>query len=205
MQNPQFCLTRWWTRRCLARFLVHLPRRLLALGGAEVAGFAPCARFRRGGAAHVALTSRFLHHLLHLVQLSLVVLHVLDERASVVIDAEDLLVNELFGEVLSEEGGEGGGGDVGDGEAEDVSDLSARIELGVLSILESLLVIGVGSNKGKRVPMDHSKSKKHEGVAVYLAIASNLSKKLRIAVFEHCTHQLVIVLIDELVAVCIRS
>jgi len=53
--------------------------------------------------------------------------------------------------------------------------------------------------------MDHSKSKKHEGVAVCLAIASNKSKKIRIAVFEHFTHQLVIVLIDELVAVCIRS
>jgi len=34
---------------------------------------------------------------------------VLDERASVVIDAEDLLVDKLFGEVLSEEGGEGVG------------------------------------------------------------------------------------------------
>jgi len=28
--------------------------------------------------------------------------------------------------------------------------------------------------------MDHSKSKKHEGIAVYLAIANNVSKKLRI-------------------------
>jgi len=28
--------------------------------------------------------------------------------------------------------------------------------------------------------MDHSKSKKHEGIAVYLANASNLSKKIRI-------------------------
>ena len=53
--------------------------------------------------------------------------------------------------------------------------------------------------------MDHSKSKKHEGVAVYLAIASNLIEKIRIVVFEHFTHQLVIVLIDELVTVCIRS
>jgi len=53
--------------------------------------------------------------------------------------------------------------------------------------------------------MDHSKNKKHEGVAVYLAIASNISKKSRIAEFEHFTHQLVIVLIDELVAVCPRS
>jgi len=49
--------------------------------------------------------------------------------------------------------------------------------------------------------MDHSKSKKHEGLAVYLAIASNPSKKFRIVVFEHFTHQLVIVLIDPLVTV----
>jgi len=53
--------------------------------------------------------------------------------------------------------------------------------------------------------MDHSKSKKHEGVTVLLAKASNLSKKSRIVEFEHFTHQLVIVLVDELVAVCIRS
>ena len=53
--------------------------------------------------------------------------------------------------------------------------------------------------------MDHSKSKKHEGVAVYLAIHSSLMKKTRIVVFEHFTHQLAIVLIDELVTVCIRS
>jgi len=53
--------------------------------------------------------------------------------------------------------------------------------------------------------MDHSKSKKHEGVAVCLAIASDISKKLRIVEFEHFTHQLVILLVDELVAVCIRS
>jgi len=53
------------------------------------------------------------------------------------------------------------------------------------------------------VPMDHSKSKKHEGVAV--SMASNLSKKFRIVEFEHFTHQLVIVFIDELVTVCIRS
>ena len=52
--------------------------------------------------------------------------------------------------------------------------------------------------------MDHSKSKKHEGVAVYLAIASNFSKKIRIPVFEHFTHQLVIVLFDPLVTVCPR-
>jgi len=99
---------------------------------------------------------------------------VLDERASGVIDAKDLLVDKLFGEVLSEEGGEGGGGDVLRGEAEDVSDLSARIELGVLSYLEGCEALILGSLEGKWVSMDHSKSKKHEGVAVYLAIASNM-------------------------------
>ena len=205
MQNPQFCLTRRLPRRRFARLLVLLPRRLLALGGAEVAGFAPCASFRCGGLTDVALVGRLLQHVLHLDQLSLVVLHVLDERASVVIDAEDLLVDELFGEVLSEEGGEGGGGDVLGGEAEDVSDLFARIELGRASILEGREIIGVFSHEGKWVPMDHSKSKKHEGVGVFLAFSSNLSKKLRIEVFEHFTHQLVIVLVDELVTVCIRS
>jgi len=55
------------------------------------------------------------------------------------------------------------------------------------------------------VAVDHSKSKKYEGVAVCLANASNLLKKMRIVVFEHFTHQLVIVLIDEFVTVCIRS
>ena len=206
MQNPQFCLIRRLPRRRFARLLVLLPRRLLALGGAEVAGFAPCASFRRGCLADVALASRFLHHVLHLDQLSLVVLHVLDERASVVIDAEDLLVDELFGEVLSEEGGEGGGGDVGGGEAEDVSDLIARIVVFRKS-KKTCASRPVCENNAERrwVPMDHSKSKIHEGVAVFLAIASNLSKKLRIDVFEHFTHQLVIVLIDELVTVCIRS
>jgi len=54
---------------------------------------------------------------------------VLDERASGVVGAEDVVIYELFGEVLSEEGGEGGGGDVGGGEAEDVLDLSARIDM----------------------------------------------------------------------------
>jgi len=103
---------------------------------------------------------------------------VLDEDASGVVDAEDLLVDVLFGEVLSEKGGEGGGGDVLGGEAEDVSDLSARIALRVLCPLEDCLCVNcVFICKGKRVPMDHSKSKKQEGVAVYLAIASNLSKK----------------------------
>jgi len=63
----------------------------------------------------------------------------------------------------------------------------------------------LSNRKGKWVPMDHSKSKKHEGLGVLLAIASDISKKLRIVEFEHFTHQLVIVLVDELVAVCIRS
>ena len=53
--------------------------------------------------------------------------------------------------------------------------------------------------------VDHSKSKKHEGLGVYLAIASNMSKKIRMVVYEHFTHQLVIVLIDEFVTVCMRS
>ena len=125
--------------------------------------------------ANVALMGR-LHHVFHLDQLSLVVLHVLDEHASGVIDAEDLLVDKLFGEVLSEEGGEGGGGDVLWGEAEDVFDLSARIELGRLGKLEHRVAIGTFSDEGKWVSMNHSKSKKHEGVAVFLALCSNNSK-----------------------------
>ena len=63
----------------------------------------------------------------------------------------------------------------------------------------------IDSLKRKWVPMDHSKSKKHEGVAVYLALSSNTSKKFRIVDFEHFTHQLVIVHVDPLVTVCIRS
>ena len=55
--------------------------------------------------------------LLNLDQLSLVVLHVLDELADGVVGAVDLLIDKLFGEVLSEEGGVGGGGDVLGGEA----------------------------------------------------------------------------------------
>jgi len=125
------------------------------------------------------------------------------EGADGVVGAVDLVV--FGGEGFEEEGGEGGGGDVLGGEPEDVSDLTARIELGVLSKLECYLVIYVGSLKRKWVSMDHSKSKKHEGVAVYLAIAGNTSKKSRIVEFEHFTHQLVIVLIDELVTVCPRS
>jgi len=130
---------------------------------------------------------------------------VFDEGASGVVGAEDLLVDELFGEVFSEEGGEGGGGDVGGGEAEDVSDLTARIELGVLSILDGYAAMDAFSGEGMWMPMDHSKSKEHEGLGICLPKASDLSKKIRIAEFEHFTHQLVIVLVDELVTVCIRS
>jgi len=146
---------------------VFLPRRLLALGGAVERVPAPCTRFRAEGAADVAFPSRLLQHVLHLDQLSLVVLHVLDERASGVVSAVDLLVDELFGEVLSEEGGEGGGGDVGGGEAEDLYDLFARISV-LSKIWErgSLGPVAAGGLKGKWVPMDHSKSKKHEGFAV---------------------------------------
>jgi len=206
VQNPQFCLIRWRVGWCLARLLVLLPGRFLALGGAKVALFAPGARFCRDGLAHVALASRFLHHVIYFNQLSLVVLHVLDERASGVVGAEDLLVDELLGEVLSEEGGEGGGGDVGGGEAEDVSDLFACVVIASKSSKTSVCwPFSKHSAKRRWVPMDHSKSKKHEGVAVYLAIASNCLKKIRIVVFEHFTHQLVIVLVEELVTVCIRS
>ena len=113
--------------------------------------------------------------------------------------------DELFGEESTGEGREGGGGDVLGGEAEDVSDFVARIELGRLSKLEHCVALDVFIGKGKWVPMDHSKSKKHNGVVVYLTTASNLSKKVRIHVFEHFTHQLVIVFIDPLVTVCIRS
>ena len=105
-------------------------------------------------------------------------------------------------EGTEEEGGEGGGGDVLGGEAKDASDLITSIELGCSAILSPP---GSFSGKGRWAPMDHSKSKKHEGVAVLLAVAISLSKKTRIAVFEHFTHQLVIVLIDPLVTVCIRS
>ena len=105
MQNPQFCLIRRIPRRCLARLLVLLPRRLHAGEGAVERVLAPCAWFGGGGAADVALASR-LQHGLHLDQLSLVVLHVLDECASGFVGAKDLIVDELLGEELSsEEGG----------------------------------------------------------------------------------------------------
>ena len=116
--------------------------------------------------------------LLHLDQLSLVVLHVLDELADGVVGVVDLLIDKLFGEVLSEEGGEGGGGDLLGGEAEDVSDLFARIVLGVLSKLKRCVALVLDSLEGKWVPMDHSKSKKHEGLAVYLAESCNMLKKI---------------------------
>jgi len=44
--------------RRLARLLVLLPCRLLALGGAVERAFASCAMFGGGGAADVALASR---------------------------------------------------------------------------------------------------------------------------------------------------
>ena len=70
----------------------------------------------------------------------------------------------------------------GGGEAEDVLDLFAReqiknefrvsfcIVLRVLSKLESRVVIGYFIGKGKWVPMDHSKSEKHEGVVSFLGV-----------------------------------
>ena len=175
---------------------------ILAGGGAIEGAFAPCALFCAVGAADVAPASR-LRHGLNFDQLSLVVLHVFYECADGVAGTVDLVV---FGrEGVEEEGGEGGGGDVLGGEPEDVSDLFASIELGRLGKLKGRVALGIGSNKGKWVPMDHSKSKKHEGLAVFLAAHCNTSKKSRIVVFEHFTHQLVIVLIDPLVTVCIRS
>jgi len=202
VEGSELGFSRRQSRRRLARLLVLLPRRLLALGRAVERALAPCARFRAQGAADVALASR-LQHGLHLDQLSLVVLHVLDELADGVVRAVDLVV--FGGKGLEEEGGEGDGGDVPGGEAEDVSDLFARIELGVLGKKTGGFFLEIGTSKGNWVPMDHSKSKKHEGLAVYLAIHRNRSKKFRITVFEHFTHQLDIVLIDPLVTVCPRS
>jgi len=138
----------------LARLLVLLPRRLLAGGGAVEGAFAPCTRFGGGGAADVALASR-LEDGLNFDQLSLVVLHVLDVLADGVVGAVDLVV---FGrEGVEEEGGEGGGGDVLGGEAEDVLDFAARIVLGLLSCLKRR-VMCLCLEEGKWVPMDHSKS-----------------------------------------------
>ena len=64
VEGSQFCLTRWWTRRRPAHFLVLLPRSLLALGGAEVSVLHRASRFCRGGLADVALASRFLQHVI---------------------------------------------------------------------------------------------------------------------------------------------
>ena len=101
----------------------------MAGGGAVEGVSAPGAGFRAQGVAHVALASR-LEDGLNFDQLSLVVLHMLDELADGVVGAVDLVV--FGGEVEEEEGSEGGAGDVLGGEAEDVLDLPARIELGVL-------------------------------------------------------------------------
>jgi len=119
----------------------------------------------RSGVADETLSSR-PQHVVGLNQLSLVVLHVLDERASGVIDAVYLVV--LGGEGLSEDGGEGDGGDVLGGESEDVSDLFASIELGRLGKLEHCVALADFIGKGKWVPMDHSKSKKHTRDSVYI-------------------------------------
>ena len=70
---------------------------------------------------------------------------------------------------MSEEGGEGCGRDVLGGEPENLADLSACIEFGVLSNLSIVLALDVISGEGKWVPMDHLKGKKHEGVGVILA------------------------------------
>ena len=174
MEGAELGLSRRRPRRRLARLLVRLPRRLLALGRAVERALAPCARFRAEGAADVALAGR-LKDGLHLNQLGLVVLHVFDELADGVVRAVDLVV--FGGKGLEEEGGEGGAGDVLGGESENLSNLTARIELRVLSKLKRCVALGIGSFKGKWVSMDHSKSKKHEGVAVCLANASNGSKK----------------------------
>ena len=55
MEGAEVCLGGW--RGCwgFTRLLVLLPRRLLALGAAKVAGFAQCTSFRRGGLTDVAL------------------------------------------------------------------------------------------------------------------------------------------------------
>jgi len=58
-------------------------------------------------------------------------------------------------------------------------DFSASIELRVLCPLEGrFIVFWVLHGEGKWVSMDHSKSKKHEGVAVFLTKLSNLLKKI---------------------------
>jgi len=88
VQGAEVCLGGWRGGRGLARLLVLLPRRLHAGEGAVERVLAPCAWFGGGGAADVALASR-LEDRLNFDQLSLVVLHVLDERASGVVGAKD--------------------------------------------------------------------------------------------------------------------
>ena len=88
MEGAELGLGGWRGGRGLARLLVLLPRRLLALGRAVERALAPCARFGGEGAADVALASR-LEDRLNFDQLSLVVLHVLDEGASGVVGAKD--------------------------------------------------------------------------------------------------------------------
>jgi len=94
---------------------------------------------------------RLLQHVLHLDQLSLDVLHVLDERASGVVGAEDVVIYELLGEVLSEEGGEGGGREVLGGEgSEDVLDQSAcLVAFSKIRERRSLRPVAGGSPNGK--------------------------------------------------------
>jgi len=155
VEDAELGLSGGWPRRRLARLLVRLPRRLLALGAAVERVLAPCARFRAQGAADVAFASR-LEDGLNFDQLSLVVLHVLDKLADGVVGAVDLVV--FGGEGLEEEGGEGGAGDVLGGEAEDLDNLSARIELGRLGKFEHCVALDIFIGEGKWVPMDHSKS-----------------------------------------------
>jgi len=126
-------LSRRHPRRRLARLLVLLPRCFLALARAVERALAPCARFRPEGAADGAPASR-LEDRLNFDQRGLVVLHVLDELADGVVRAVDLVV--FGGEGFEEEGGERGAGDVLGGEAEDLSDLFARIVLGFFSHLK---------------------------------------------------------------------
>ena len=101
----------------------------------------------------------------------------LDELADGVVGAVDLVV--FGGEGSEEKGGEGGGGEVLGGEAEDLLDLSARInELGTLKWLIAIIICSL---KRRWVSMDHPKSEKHEGVAVnQAATTGDISKKNRI-------------------------
>jgi len=106
---------------------------------------------------------------------------VLDELADGVVGAVDLMV--LGGEGLEEEGEKGGRGDVLGGEAEDVYDLSACFAaFGMVKQTSTCGPMSRNVTERRRVSMDHSKSKKHEGLAVFLAVSSNISKKLRIVV-----------------------